>query len=413
MTDLALPLGAYRRAAEQELCGRILPFWLEHALDRTHGGFVGRLESDLRLAPGARKGLILNARILWTFSAVHRVYPDERHRAMADRAFEVLTRAFWDDEHGGAFWMVDASGRPVDTKKKVYGQAFLIYALAEYAIATGLTEPLSRAEALWQLVDAKAHDPAHLGYLETFERDWSPAEDARLSDVDLNERKSMNNHLHVLEALTALERARPSPRVRERLLEVLRLFEERIVDPKTRHLRLFFDETWNVRTDRVSFGHDIEGSWLLCEAAEALDGHPGRVTDLAVAMAAAVLAEGVDPDGGVCYEAGRSGIIDSDRHWWPQAEAVVGFLNAFELTRDRHFLDASRQAFDYIEAKIVDRDHGEWHWRVSRDGVPDRREPKISEWKCPYHNGRMCLELIRRIDRLAARGPANGGELAR
>jgi mannobiose 2-epimerase len=415
MTAMANPdlaLDAFRNAAEQELLGRILPFWLEQAPDHLHGGFVGRRESDLRLVADAPKGLILNARMLWTFSAVHRVYPDERHRAMADRAFEALTRSFWDHEHGGAFWMVEASGGPADTKKKVYGQAFLVYALVEYGLATGAAEPLDRAESLWRLVDDRAHDPVHGGYFETFERDWSPAEDVRLSDVDLNERKSMNNHLHVLEALSALERARPSPPVRDRLQEVLRLFEERIVDRRSRHFRLFFDEAWNVRSDRISFGHDIEGSWLLCEAAEVLEGHPQRVAELAVAMAAAVLAEAVDPDGGLSYEADPSGIVDSDRHWWPQAEAAVGFLNAFELARDPRFLDASQQAFDYIQARIVDREHGEWHWRVARDGVPDRSQPKISQWKCPYHNGRMCLELIRRIDRLA-RPRASGSFPAR
>jgi mannobiose 2-epimerase len=405
-------LGAFRHAAEEELLGRILPFWIENAPDLRHGGFVGRRESDLWLVAGAPKGLILNARILWTFSAVHRVYPDERYRAIADRAFNALTRSFWDHEHGGAFWMVDAFGRPVDTKKKVYGQAFLVYALVEYALATGSAEPLERAEILWRLVDHKAHDPVHGGYFEAFERDWSPAEDVRLSDVDLNERKSMNNHLHILEALTALERARPSPSGRGRLQEVLKLFEERIVDPRSRHFRLFFDEAWNVRSDRVSFGHDIEGSWLLCEAEEVLQSHPRRIAELAVAMAAAVLAEGVGPDGGLSYEADLSGIVDSDRHWWPQAEAAVGFLNAFELARDPRFLDASHRAFAYIQARIVDREHGEWHWRVSRDGVPDRSQPKISEWKCPYHNGRMCLELMRRIGRLA--GPlASGGAAAR
>jgi mannobiose 2-epimerase len=303
--------------------------------------------------------------------------------------------------------MLESDGRPADTRKKVYGQAFLVYALTEYAAATGTESALDMAWRLWKLVDEKAHDDLHLGYDESFERDWTLTEDSRLSDVDLDERKSMNAHLHILEALTTLYRSRPEDLVRERLEECLEVFEDQIADPDTSHLRLFFDEAWNNRSDRVSFGHDIEACWLLCEAAEALEGSASRVGALTVDIAEAVLAEGVDPDGGLMYEADPTGVIDTDKHWWVQAEAAVGFLNSFELTRDERFLTASRRAFDFAQGRIVDPQHGGWHWLVSRDGVPDLQKPKISAWKCPYHNARMCLELIRRLGPLE--GTVEGG----
>ena len=319
---------------------------------------------------------------------------------MADRALDFVMNRFWDAQHGGAFWRLDDTGRVLDDSKKIYGQAFYIYALAEYHQAFGGKAALERAIQLFELIERHAHDPKHGGYIEVCRRDWSEAgAEARLSDKDMNEKKSMNNHLHVLEAYTNLYRAWPEPRVAERLRELIQLFEQRILDARTQHFNHFFDETWRVRSDTYTFGHDIEGTWLLCEAVEVLGDAAllKRVQAVALRMAEVALREGVSAEGALAYE-GKSGtVIDPGRECWPQAEAVVGFLNAFQLSGDAKFFAAARRVWDFIENRLVDRVHGEWFWRINVDGQPDLKLPKVSEWKGPYHGTRACLETLHRL----------------
>jgi mannobiose 2-epimerase len=401
---------AFSRALEKELRNGIIPFWLKHVPDAESGGFIGRMSNDLVVDKSASKGLILNARLLWSFSAFHRFLGDEACLAIAQRAYDQLEARFRDVEHGGAYWMLDSGGQPRDTKKKVYGQAFLIYALSEYHRATGSRPALARAREIFELLEARARDAAHDGYFETFERNWQQSEDLRLSDEDLNEKKSMNTHLHVMEAYTNLLRVWPDEQLRARLAALIDIFLQRILDTHRHQFRLFFDEKWTVRSNHVSFGHDIEGSWLIYEAAETV-GDPhllDRVRGRALAMTEVVLREGRDKDGGLFYEADPEGVIDSDKHWWPQAEAVIGFLNAFELSGEKRFYEAALDSWRFIETRILDRRHGEWFWRVSREGEPDQNQPKISEWKGPYHNGRMCLEAVERLKRLAAQIAGDG-----
>jgi mannobiose 2-epimerase len=292
---------------------------------------------------------------------------------------------------------LDPDGGVRDDKKKVYGQAFVIYALAEYGRVFGDARACAQAIELYRLLETHARDAHNGGYFETFSRSWQPCADMRLSEMDMNEKKSMNNHLHVLEAYTHLLRAWPNPDLAARLREVLGLFLRHILDQNTCHFRHFFDEAWTPKSDRYTFGHDIEGSWLLCEAADVL-GDPGlqaEVRTQAVRIARAVLAEGLDADGGLFYEGCGGQIIHPDKEWWPQAEAVVGFLNAWRLTGDYAFRAAAGRCWRFIQDRMVDRTHGEWFWRVDRDGAPDASMPKVSAWKCPYHNSRCCLEIIR------------------
>jgi mannobiose 2-epimerase len=396
-----------RRRVEAELREDILPFWMRHSPDHERGGFHGAITNDLRVEPDAPKGIILNARILWTFSRACEIHPEPRLRELARRAFDYIVRCFLDGEFGGVYWTVDSRGRPLETAKRTYGQAFAIYALAQYYYAAKDSAALDLALELMKVVLRRCGDPAAGGFFETFDRDWSLSRDQRLSMVDLDEKKSMNTHLHLLEACAALVRVSPQCDARKTLDELTRIFLDHIIDPGTSHFRMFFNETWECRSDRISFGHDIEGSWLLCEAAGLLGDRDmqRRVRSVAVRMARAVLAEAVDRDGGLSYEADPSGIIDHDRHWWPQAEAVVGFLNAFELTGKPEYLDAAGRAWQFIEDRIIDRNHGEWFWKVSRDGVPDPCRFKVDLWKGPYHNGRCCMEAMERLDRLLA-GPA-------
>lgn len=384
---------------EKELRSNILPFWLKYTIDDEFGGFRGQITNDLVIDPNADKGLILNARILWTFAKAYSVYREEVYLATATRAYEYTLRHFWDNEFGGVYWMLNYRGEPCDTKKRVYGQAFTVYGLAEYYLATGDDEALERAISLYEVIEKTSHDATFGGYFETYERDWSLAQDQRLSEVDMDEKKSMNTHLHMLEAYANLSRAWKNDGLHQRLRELIEILLNHIIDPKSRHLFLFFDDDWTPKSDVISFGHDIEGSWLLCEAAE-IHGDPQllkRVQDEAVRMAQAVLDEAVDSDGGLLYEAEHGQVIDSDKHWWPQAEAVVGFLNAYQLSGQERFRVAAERSWDFIEKHIVDRQHGEWFWKVTRAGVPSQEKYKVDPWKCPYHNSRMCFEVMARL----------------
>ena len=391
-----------RQRAETELRSDILPFWLKYAIDEQYGGFRGQIANNLTIDPLAHKGLILNARILWTFSKAYSVYGEEIYRQTAGRAYDYISRYFWDAQFGGVFWLLDHLGRPVDAKKRIYGQAFTVYALAEYHLAVKDQESLEKAVQIYKAIEAASYDPLHKGYFETYERDWTLAKDQRLSDADMDEKKSMNTHLHLLEAYANLLRAWDNSALRGRLKELVRVFLGRVINPKTHHFIMFFDEEWHPRSDHVSFGHDIEGSWLLCEAAEILGDQPilKEVEDEAVRMAQTVHDEALDSDGGLQYEADSAGIFDTDKHWWPQAEAVVGFLNAYQLSRQEHFLAAAQRSWEFIEKYIVDRKYGEWFWLVSKEGIPSNAKFKVDPWKCPYHNSRACFEIMARLDRL-------------
>ncbi len=395
-------LRLWRDQIETELMGNIVPFWLKHTIDNENGGFQGRISNDLRVDPEAEKGLILNTRILWTFSRLYRAYPDPIYRSLADRAYAYLGEHFWDRQNAGFYWMVDYRGTPTIRQKKSYGQAFAIYALSEYYRAFSIAEALQQAETVYGLLETYSHDPQNTGYLETFEEDWGLAGDQRLSEVDMDEKKSMNTHLHVLEGYANLLAAGGDDRVRASLRELITIFLGHIIDPETHHFRLFFTEEWEPRSAHISFGHDIEGSWLLCEAAEILGDEEllRLVEDTAVRMAHAVLREGLDTDGGLFYEGDGCAITDTDKHWWPQAEALVGFLNACRLTRESSFLAAAQSSWNFISTHIVDAIHGEWFWKVSRDGVPSQDRFKVDAWKGPYHNGRACLESMSRLDQL-------------
>lgn len=387
----------------EHLVEHIMPFWCGPAVDQLHGGWMAWLTNDLTPDRTQPKGLIVHSRILWAFSAVHQVRPQPEYRRMAFRAFDYLMLRFWDAEHGGAFWRLKDQGEVWDDSKKTYGQAFCLYALTEFHRAFGSKQALDRAQDLFGWMEQHAHDPKYGGYLEVRARDGSPAgPDARLSEKDRAEQKSMNNHLHVLEAYTNLGRVIRSAAVVNRLQELIELFLRHILDARTGHLHHFFDEAWNVRSDTYTFGHDIEASWLLVEAAEVLGDATllARVKATALQMAAMVQTEALSPEGGLYYE-GRAGlVIDRGHECWPQAEAIVGFLNAFELSTDPKYQRAAIGVWHYARQNLVDRQHGEWFWRINEDGRPNQLLPKVSEWKGPYHVSRACLEAMRRVSEL-------------
>lgn len=401
----ARELENWRKEIEADLTGNILPFWIRHAPDRERGGFIGEIDDALTRHPEADKGLVLNARILWTFAAAHRIYREPAYKAMADEAYRYLLEHFRDGEFGGYYWMLDGSGAPVRLKKQVYGQAFVIYALSEYVRMEPHAAALEEAVHLFRLLEQHSHDPVHGGYVEALARDWRETGDLSLSSKDLNEKKSMNTHLHVMESYTNLYRVWRSALLRKRLGELIDVTLNHILDERKEHFRLFFTEAWDVRSPAISYGHDIEGSWLLVEAAETL-GDPARLAraqEAAIRMADAVLAEGLDEDGGLVYEAGPDGWTETNKDWWPQAEAVVGWLNAYRLTGRDAYLEAAMRVWRFIDRHIIDKEHGEWRWGVDRSGRPLAGRKKVDAWKCPYHNARMGFEATERLAQLIAR----------
>jgi cellobiose epimerase len=391
-------LSVFRNELQQELLA-ILNYWIQHTIDDEQGGFYGRLDNDNTYYADAPKGCVLNARILWTFSAAHHLTGDEQYAVVARRAFDYIQQNFIDQEYGGAYWSVTGSGEPLDTKKQIYAQAFVLYACSEYYRALSYEPAKQLAIDLYKLVQEKSFDPIQGGYFEAYSRNWQPVDDLRLSDRDANEKKTMNTHLHVLEAYTCLYRIWPNEQLKQHIKLLLANFEQHIIDAHTGHLRLFFDEQWQVRSGTISYGHDIEASWLLQEAAEVIADEEliEKMKALAVTMAEAVII-GIDTDGGLWYEyeAAHNKLI-KEKHWWPQAEALVGFYNAWQVSGRHEFLQLAFNNWSFIKQYIRDNENGEWFWGVLEDHTVMPGQDKAGLWKCPYHNGRACMEIIRRV----------------
>lgn len=386
-----------KKELQDELTENILPFWLHHAVDHVRGGFLGHIDFHGNPVPDANKGAILNARILWTFSASGRVLGEPAYLEAADRAFEYFIGNFLDTEQGGVFWELDFEGRPVNTKKQIYALAFAIYGLSEYHRSTGSEVALGHAIDLFETIEKYSFDNQRNGYFEAFTREWGIADDLRLSEKDQNEHKTMNTHLHIMEAYTNLYRVWKNNQLKDQLINLVRLFEQHFINEEG-HLNLFFDDDWNLKSDLVSFGHDIECAWLLQEAAKVTgdQGLEKKCREKAVFIAEQGLA-GLDRDGGLCYEYfPSSDRWDREKHWWPQAEAIVGYYNAWQVSGRDVFLETAFNSWNFIRKYLVDVAVGEWHWSVDAHGIPNHAGEKAGFWKCPYHNSRACLELITR-----------------
>ncbi len=375
-----------------ELENDILKYWIENSCD-PRGGFLGRIDGRGNVVPGEPKGAILCARILWTFSQAYRLLGKKEYLEMATRAKREIIDRFYDPEFGGLYWSLDADGRPLDTKKQIYAIGFGIYGLSEFARATADAEALDYAARLFRDIEAHSYEPQFGGYLEAFARDWSPLADMRLSEKDRNDAKTMNTHLHVIEPYANLYRVWPDAELRKAIGGLLSTFRDRILRPDG-HLGLFFTNEWDSTSEVISYGHDIEASWLLWEAAEVIGCEDDAWRELCLKIASAAL-EGFSD--GLVYEKDlATGKTDTDRHWWVQAECVVGCTNAWQLSGERRYFDAAAAAWEYISMHIIDRRKGEWYWSAHADGTPNTSDDKAGFWKCPYHNGRMCMEIIRR-----------------
>ena len=392
----------YYKEIENELKKNILPFWNE-TIDNENGGFLGRILNNGKTVKDSPKSAVLNTRILWTYSAVYNKYKKELYFELAKRAYDYIKKYFRDKENGGIYWILDYKGIPIDRRKQIYAQAFCIYALAEYYKISGDRNVLNWAIEIFELIEKHSFDPEYPGYFEACDREWNPTEEVRLSSKDQNEKKTMNTHLHVLEGYANLLNIWKNKKLEKQLELLINIFLEKIIEPKTGHLNLFFDEIWNLKSNIFSYGHDIEGSWLLCEAAEILN-HKDlleKAKKAALQTANVVLSEGIDADGALMNEGKTAGVTDTDKHWWPQAEAMVGFLNAFQISNDEKFLKASYNCWDFIKKHIIDYKNGDWFFRVNRKGKPYLdTENKLGPWKAPYHNSRACIEIMKRIKKL-------------
>ena len=390
-------LHTFKQELTDEL-NSILSWWATNAADKISGGFFGKIDNDNQVIPDVPKGSVLNARILWTFAAAYNHQSDALYLKMANRAYQYITNHFIDKKNGGVYWSVDYKGNPQDTKKQVYAIAFTIYGLSEYYRATKKEEALQTAIELFHLLVNKAYDPVQTGYFEAFTRDWQPIEDLRLSAKDANEKKTMNTHLHVLEGFTNLHRIWPDELLKKQIGILLNNFFDYFIDKDTHHLNLFFDEDWNSKGKLVSYGHDIEATWLLLEAAEetGCEAAISKIKQITPLMADATIA-GLDSDGGLWYEyePDENNLV-KEKHWWVQAEAMVGFFNAWQVTGDDKYLNIVLKNWEFVKNNLIDKENGEWFWGVNEHGEVMPGEDKAGFWKCPYHNGRACLELMRR-----------------
>lgn len=394
--------------ARKELEGNILPFWIEYGRDVKTGGFYGNLDNGNVGDPAESRSVVMTSRHLWAYSAAARTLADPRWLETAAYAYRALTRDFLDPVYGGVYWSVRPDGQPDVAKKQIYGEAFAMYALSEYALAGGPSVSLETALMIYSLLETRARDPRGGGYVEARTRDWQPTADLKLSDKDIDCEKSMNTNLHVLEALTSLHRAYRAlhpgsgealSRIAESLSSLISVTVEKILGTDG-HLDLYFDADWKQIGEIVSYGHDIEASWLLWEAAEELGDAAlaERIRPAVIRLAETALAEGFDPRTGGMENEWHEGHKDRTRIWWCQAETLVGFYNAWQMTGDGKFLTAAAKTARWIEGFQKDRAGGDWFWAVDPEGKPDLSQPKGGNWKTSYHNARCCMELIHRIE---------------
>lgn len=387
-----------KKELQSELTENILPFWLNKMVDEHNGGFLGRIDGNGNPIPTAEKGAVLNARILWAFAAAYRVLHKPEYLEGAIRAKDYFISHFIDKQEGGVFWSLDAKGNILDSKKQTYAIGFAIYGLSEFARATGDEECLMYAKQLYNDIEQHAFDSINNGYVEALTRNWQPIADMRLSDKDENGSRTMNTHLHILEPYTNLYRVWKSPELAERIKNLISIFLQRLYNSNTNHLDLFFNDEWEGKRNIQSFGHDIEAVWLLHEAALEL-GERQLLTKVEAAIKRIAIAadEGLQNDGSMIYERWiDTAKVDNQRQWWVICECIIGHVDLYQYFGDTESLCIAQRCWDYTKRYIVDHKQGEWFWGCDENKHPNIIDDKAGFWKCPYHNTRMCLEIIER-----------------
>ena len=376
----------------------ILSYWIDHVVDKENGGFYGRIDGDDQIHAQAEKGAVMNARILWAFSAAYRVLRNPAYLEAATRAKDYFLAHFVDKENGGVYWSVDYQGNPLDTKKQTYAIGFAIYGFSEYARATGDAEALEMAKRLYHDIETHAYDSENQGYIEALTCDWQPIADMRLSDKDENGSRTMNTHLHIIEPYTNLYRVWKDAALEKSIRNLLDIFTDKLLNPETHHLDLFFDDKWQGKRNVESYGHDIEASWLLHETALVLDDKTVlQKMEQVIRRIADAADEGLRPGGSMVYEHWKdTDEYDLQRQWWVQCENIIGHIDLYQYFGYEDSLEKAIQCWNFVQKNLIDVKNGEWHWAVLDDGTINLKDDKAGFWKCPYHNSRMCLELIER-----------------
>ncbi|WP_225035121.1 AGE family epimerase/isomerase [Winogradskyella sp. SM1960] len=372
----------------------IVNYWSKNTVDADHGGFLGQINHFNVPVPKANKGIILNTRILWSFSAASNHFNTQVYKAICDRAYHYLKAFFNDLTSKGVYWELDYLGNPINKRKQVYAQAFAIYALSEYYTFSKDEAAKNWAIELFDLIEKHAKCE-QTGYLDAFNDDWTPIEDMRLSEKDMNAEKTMNTHLHIMEAYTSLLKIYDNENLKASLKSLVNIFQNKFLNSNN-HYDLFFDKNWNLLSNTISYGHDIETAWLVIEATKALNNDEllNEVKTTALKVANTFLNEAIDAEGGVINEKNLStNHTDTDRHWWPQVEALVGLKYAYSINEDEKYNDNAIKIWEFTKKHIIDHNHGEWHFRVDKNGKPYTKEDKVSMWKAPYHTTRAFIIL--------------------
>lgn len=385
-----------REEIQNHLVKDIIPFW-KNLRDDENGGYYGWVGYDLKVDKKAVKGCILNSRILWFFSNAYTALKDESLLKEADHAFAFLKERCADRENGGIFWSIRYDGTPEDTTKHTYNQAFAIYALSSYYEASGKQEALDMAKELFHIIETKCTD--EIGYKEAFDKAFHEIENDKLSENGVIAAKTMNTLLHVFEAYTELYRVAKLPEVGERLHWIMETFAHKVYNPELHRQEVFFDENMKSIIDLHSYGHDIETAWLIDRGVEVL-GDPAMealLSPITKDLTAQIYK--VAFDGHSLANECERGVVNTHRIWWVQAETVIGFLNGYQKDPSRkEYLRAAESEWQFIKDHVIDKRAGsEWYWEVDEDGNPYPNRPIVEPWKCPYHNGRMCMEVMKRL----------------
>lgn len=380
---------------KEHLLHTIIPFW-KNLRDNEHGGYYGWLGYDLALDKKAVKGCILNSRITWFFANAYTLLKDESLLDEAKHGFAFMKDYCFDKENGGIYWSITYDGKPEDTTKHTYNQAFCIYALSSYYEASKDEEALAMAKELFHIIEEKCTD--EVGYLEAFDREFHLIENDKLSENGVIADKTMNTLLHVFEAYTELYRVSKDAEVKKRLEWILDTIADKIYNPKLHRQEVFFDKNYNSILDLHSYGHDIETAWLLNRGVDVLgeEAYQKKMGPIIDDLTAQVYK--VAFDGHSLANECEKGVVNTHRVWWVQAETVIGFLNGYQRNPEKkEYLEAAKSEWQFIKDYVIDKREGsEWFWEVDENGKPYPDRPIVEPWKCPYHNGRMCIEVIRR-----------------
>ena len=380
----------------------ILKFWEKYTVDEENGGFIGQIDSDMKKQTEADKGVILNSRITWAFSAAYRFNKNSNYLELATRAYNYLIDKFYDHDNDGVYFMIDYKGNPTVVRNQVIAVAFVTYAFSEYYIATEKKEALDYALKLFNSLELYALDKELNGYFDAFSNEWEKLEDMRMYPGDKNATKTMNANFHIMVAYANIYRVYKDDKVKKALKNLIEVLLDKIVDVQRGSCNLFFDSNWNIVPSDDNYGLDIEASWLIWDAAQVLNDQKliEQIRPIVLKMVEHSLKYGYDLDGGMMNEGNdKDGVLNTYKSWWVQAESVIAFFNAYQMTNENKYLANALLTWDFIKKYVIDYEYGEWYGTVGKDDhKPNLEESKIGPWKCPYHNSRMGLQIAERID---------------